>query len=227
MHCTYPHILLTFYLFSLLNLNQPIGAYFSDISGSIARNSIRDSFQRCIVLTDVKGMTVSDNIAHNTVGHCYALATGSETGNSFLRNLGAVTMNMPIGKLMSMTDTDTSAATFYSASPANTWTGNIAAGSDSYGMWFELQDSVRGVASKYYPFISPSTASIQSFSGNGLHFLRAIIAASFRFFFLVRYKWGLFSTRVQRQSISSSSYSSFPITRSASDIVLTYEYKPK
>lgn len=164
MHCTYPHILLTFYLFSLLNLNQPIGAYFSDISGSIARNSIRDSFQRCIVLTDVKGMTVSDNIAHNTVGHCYALATGSETGNSFLRNLGAVTMNTPIGKLMSMTDTDTSAATFYSASPANTWTGNIAAGSDSYGMWFELQDSVRGVASKYYSLISLSIASIQDFS---------------------------------------------------------------
>jgi hypothetical protein len=152
-----------------LTKNQPIGAYFSDITGSIARNSIRDSYQRCIVLTDVKGITVSDNIAHNTVGHCFALATGSETNNNFVRNLGAATLNAPIGKLMSITDTDTNAATFYAANPANTWTGNTAAGSESNGMWFELLDSVRGVASKYYPLISPSTASIGSFSGNVFH----------------------------------------------------------
>jgi len=123
-----------YYLFSLLNLNWPIGAYFSDINESIARNSIRDSFQRCIVFINVKNITISDNIAHNIVGHCYALTTGFKMGNSFLCNLDAVTMNTLIGKLMSMIDTDTVSAIFYSANSSNTWIGNIAASSDSYGM---------------------------------------------------------------------------------------------
>lgn len=147
----------------------PIGAYFSDVTGNISRNSIRDSYQRCIVLTDVKGMTVSDNIAHNTVGHCFVLATGSETNNNFIHNLGAVTLNTPIGKLMSITETDINAATFYTANPSNVWTNNAAAGSESNGMWFELLDSVRGYAAKYYPLIIPSTAPIGSFVGNVFH----------------------------------------------------------
>jgi hypothetical protein len=84
------------------------------VSESVARNSIRNSFQNCIVFIDVKDITVFHNLAHNIVGHCYALTTGSETGNSFLRNLDAVTMNTPIGKLMSMINTDTISAIFYS-----------------------------------------------------------------------------------------------------------------
>jgi hypothetical protein len=86
------HILLTFSVFSLLNLNWPIGAYISDINRS--------------VLIHVKGKTVSNNIAHNILGHCYVLTTGSKTGNSFLFNFDAVILNRPIGKLMSMIDTD-------------------------------------------------------------------------------------------------------------------------
>jgi hypothetical protein len=84
------------------------------MSESIARNSIRNSFQRCIIFIDVKDITVFDNIAYNIVGYCYALTTESETGNSFLCNLYAVTMNTPIGKLMSMIDTDIISAIFYS-----------------------------------------------------------------------------------------------------------------
>ena len=61
-----------------------------DVAGSmVAKNTIRQSHQRCVVLHASDNAIVEDNVAYDSFGHCFVLEDGIETGNSFLRNLGA------------------------------------------------------------------------------------------------------------------------------------------
>ncbi len=43
----------------------------------------------------VNELIFEDNVAHNAFGHCYFLEAGTETGNTFQRNLGAGIKRMP------------------------------------------------------------------------------------------------------------------------------------
>ena len=103
----------------------------------MSKNSVRYSNQRCIVVHGTHNLTVIENVAHETKGHCYMLEDGGELDNKFIRNLGASTRATQ--RVVRPLETDNSGpSTFWISNPANSWTGNVAAGSAANGYWFQL-----------------------------------------------------------------------------------------
>lgn len=108
----------------------------------MSKNVITNSNQRCVLIHGTNGVTVEDNVAWNTSGHCYATETGSEINNVFKDNLGSRT------KLLQFHNTQSDskgfwtgkhqAATFWVRNMDNDWIGNVAAGSESFGWWVEM-----------------------------------------------------------------------------------------
>ena len=150
----------------------PIHFHFSsNVTGSVvSKNSIRQSPQRCVVVHGTNQLLIADNVAYDTKGHCYITEDGMETGNVFLRNLGAKT-DVP-ERLIPNTgpngeETDSEPATFWIPNPNNSWEGNVAAGSINAGYWFEPK--LRGVLAPLYPGYDPQIEPIVSFKNNVGH----------------------------------------------------------
>ena len=82
------------------------------------------------------GVTVEDNVAYNTFGHCYFLEDGGEKNNTFHHNLGLLT------QFGTTIPSDRMPATFWVTSPLNFLTENSAAGSQGMGIWYIFADKV-------------------------------------------------------------------------------------
>lgn len=68
----------------------PVHFHMSGFTASlVSKNVITNSHQRCVFIHDTDGVTIDDNVAFDTKGHCYATETGNERYNSFTYNLGA------------------------------------------------------------------------------------------------------------------------------------------
>lgn len=110
----------------------------------VSKNVIRNSNQRCIVIHNSNDVIIDDNVAFNTRGHCFATETGSERRNLFRKNLGAKTIEL--GAINGQSDStlevngpqDNLASTFWIRSTENYWVGNVAAGAQKIGWWFEM-----------------------------------------------------------------------------------------
>ena len=92
--------------------------------------------QRCITVHGTHGVTVADNVAYNTFGHCYFLEDGGEKNNTFHHNLGLLT------QFGTTIPSDRMPATFWVTSPLNFLTENSAAGSQGMGIWYIFADKV-------------------------------------------------------------------------------------
>lgn len=138
-----------------------------DVSGSVVRkNTIRKSHQRCIVVHGSNNLVVEDNVAFDSFGHCFIMEDGIETGNFFLRNLGAQ-IDAPVTLIANNgPETDNENAIFWFTNPNNYVEGNVAAGSSSgTGIWFELKK--RGPLKDFYP--DPIYEPLGSFINNVAH----------------------------------------------------------
>lgn len=150
----------------------PIHFHFcGDGTGSvISKNTVRQSNQRCVVVHGTDNLLIEDNIAYDTKGHCFILEDGMETGNRFLHNLGAQT-GAPIDVIPNQgsngVETDYDPSTYWITNPTNTWIGNVAAGSESSGFWFELL--LRGTRAALYPDLDPKRAALTLFKDNVAH----------------------------------------------------------
>jgi hypothetical protein len=150
----------------------PIHFHFcNDVTGSIvSKNSIRQSNQRCIVVHGTNKLRVEENVAYDTKGHCYITEDGIETGNEFIRNLGAKTSS-PETIIPNMgangDESDDEPATFWMTNPTNSWIGNVAAGSNSSGFWFDPQ--LRGTRAYLFPNYDPQVEPIVIFKDNVAH----------------------------------------------------------
>jgi hypothetical protein len=150
----------------------PIHFHFcNDISGSVvSSNTIRQSNQRCVVVHGTNKLRINDNVAYDTKGHCYITEDGIETGNEFVRNLGALTgipdIIIPNNGLNGI-ETDNEPATFWITSPTNSWVGNVAAGSIHSGYWFEPK--IRGERASLFPGKDPKLDPIILFKDNVGH----------------------------------------------------------
>ena len=95
---------------------------------------------------------------------------GIETGNQFIRNLGAQT-GIPAVIIPNLgpngVETDSDPSTFWITNPTNTWIGNVAAGSESSGFWFELR--LRGTRANDNPNLDPKHAALTLFQDNVAH----------------------------------------------------------
>jgi G8 domain len=137
-----------------------------DAKGQYIRNSaIHDTFNRCVTVHGTHNLRVENNVTYNTVGHCFFLEDGIETGNQYVRNLGIQTKCHPTkpcvptnlaaaGEIRTGTNgqaskdvlipSDNTAATFWITNPGNIYRDNVAAGSDSTGFWMSLPEHPTG-----------------------------------------------------------------------------------
>ncbi|MET0282791.1 MAG: G8 domain-containing protein [Steroidobacteraceae bacterium] len=134
-----------------------------DGKGQYIRNSaIHDTFNRCVTVHGTNNLQVENNVTYNTVGHCFFLEDGIETGNQYVRNLGIMTKchptkpcaptNLAADGLRStlppgaagqaskdvLIPSDNTVSTFWITNPDNVYRDNVAAGSDEVGFWIAL-----------------------------------------------------------------------------------------
>ncbi|MGV3555548.1 MAG: G8 domain-containing protein, partial [Croceibacterium sp.] len=166
-------------------------------AGQYIRNSaIHDTYSRCVTVHGTNNVTVENNVTYNTVGHCFFLEDGIETGNRFVRNLGIQTKCHPtlpcepthLGPAGLATSTpgrgaagqrskniliasDNTASTFWITNPDNTYNGNVAAGSDMIGFWFALPVHPTGQfeGTEVSANTWPRRTKVREFSGNTAH----------------------------------------------------------
>src|SRR4029450_10609286 len=57
----------------------------------IRKAAIHDTYNRCVTVHGTNFLRVENNVTYNTVGHCFFLEDGIETGNEYIRNLAIQT----------------------------------------------------------------------------------------------------------------------------------------
>jgi len=146
-----------------LHMNQNV------IGTKISYNTVRDSNQRCYVVHDTHNATFEYNVAFNTSGHCFVVEDGGEEDNVFYRNLGACTKAVADNELVSITESDHQASTFWTSAPKNIFRENVCAGSADTGFWYEMLEHVRGPSELFYIGVNPSQEPLGIFDGNIVH----------------------------------------------------------
>ncbi|WAT19280.1 G8 domain-containing protein [Aurantiacibacter sp. MUD11] len=164
--------------------------------GQYVRNSaIHDSFNRCVTVHGTNNARIENNVTFNTVGHCFFLEDGIETGNQFIRNLGIQTKCHPTlpcdptnlgpdGSALAsvfggtgqqsehiLLPSDNTVSTFWITNPDNIYRGNVAAGSDQIGFWFALPVHPTGAfeGTEISANTWPRRTRVREFSGNVAH----------------------------------------------------------
>jgi cell migration-inducing and hyaluronan-binding protein len=168
-----------------------------DARGQYIRNSaIRDTYNRCVTVHGTNNLQVENNVTYNTVGHCFFLEDGIETGNQYIRNLAIQTKchtskpcdptNLaPFGstshKLNFVTTgqeskdvlipSDNTVSSFWITNPENTYRDNVAAGSDATGFWFAFPEHPTGKfeGTEITRNTWPRRTKFREFKGNVAH----------------------------------------------------------
>jgi cell migration-inducing and hyaluronan-binding protein len=164
-----------------------------DAKGQYIRNAaIHDTYNRCVTVHGTNNLQVENNVTYNTVGHCFFLEDGIETGNEFIHNLAiqtkchtskpCVPTNLAAaGEPRTGTNgqqskdvllpSDNTVASFWITNPDNTYRDNVAAGSDANGFWMSLPEHPNGkfegseISAKTWPRRTP----FREFTGNVAH----------------------------------------------------------
>lgn len=158
--------------FEGLGRRATLGAYpvhfhmVGDASGSFVRSSsIVHSFNRCLTVHGTHGVDVANNVAFDTIGHCYFLEDGVETGNVFDGNLGMLTRSA--SPSTAILESDLTPATFWITNPDNVVRSNVAAGSQGTGFWYDLSPHPTGPSAD--SSIWPRRTPLNLFAGNVAH----------------------------------------------------------
>jgi cell migration-inducing and hyaluronan-binding protein len=145
-----------------------------DGQGQYIKNAaIHDTYNRCVTVHGTNDLRVENNVTYNTVGHCFFMEDGIETGNEFIRNLAiqtkchptldCVPMNLAANgeKASQYADaaaarqasfhggntllpSDNTVASFWITNPDNSYIDNVAAGSDQVGFWLSIPEHPNG-----------------------------------------------------------------------------------
>ena len=161
-----------------------------DGQGQYIRNSaIHDTYNRCVTVHGTNNVRVENNVTFNTVGHCFFLEDGIETGNQFVRNLGIQTKCHPtmaceptnLVLAHQSTDgqksehillpSDNTVSTFWITNPDNIYRDNVAAGSDQIGFWMAFPEHPTGQfeGTEISKATWPGRTKVREFSGNTAH----------------------------------------------------------
>jgi cell migration-inducing and hyaluronan-binding protein len=161
-----------------------------DVTGQYIQNSaIHDTYNRCVTIHGTDNLRVENNVTYNTVGHCFFMEDGIETGNQVVHNLGIQTKchptlpceptNLAPGRPASngqssehvLLPSDNTASTFWITNPDNSYRDNVAAGSDAIGYWFALPVHPIGAfeGTQISANTWPRRTKVREFSGNTAH----------------------------------------------------------
>ena len=162
----------------------------------IENSSIHDTYSRCVTVHGTNNVRVENNVAFNTVGHCYFLEDAVETGNQFIHNLGMKTKCHPDGKPCVPTNlgpagsgggfgagaagqaakdvlipSDNTVSAFWVTNPDNIYRDNVAAGSEEVGFWFALPEHPTGafLNREGSANIWPRRTAVREFKDNTAH----------------------------------------------------------
>jgi hypothetical protein len=120
----------------------------------VVRNSIHDTFQRCVTVHGTNQLLVQGNAAFNAQGHCYFIEDGDEVDNVFDRNLGIDPQPH------TLLDSDREPAVFWVTNPTNHFYRNRAVGG-AFGWWYAMPLHPTGKAAnrdtqhKNWPIYAP------------------------------------------------------------------------
>ena len=167
--------------------------------GQYVKNAaIHDTFNRCVTVHGTNDLQVENNVTFNSVGHCFFMEDGIETGNSFIKNLAiqvkchptleCVPYNLgPNGEIddsirqglrrisqsgeHTLLPSDNTVAAYWITNPDNTYVDNVAAGSDETGFWFSLPEHPSGafLGSEDSLNTWPRRTPLREFRGNVSH----------------------------------------------------------
>ncbi|HEY1303584.1 MAG TPA: G8 domain-containing protein [Vicinamibacterales bacterium] len=168
-----------------------------DAKGQYIRNaSIHDTYNRCVTVHGTNNLQVENNVTYNTVGHCFFLEDGIETGNQYIRNLAIQTKchtskpcdptNLaPFGSSSDglnfkttgqdskdvLIPSDNTVSSFWITNPDNTYRDNVAAGSDATGFWFAFPEHPTGKfeGTEISKVTWPRRTKFREFKGNVSH----------------------------------------------------------
>jgi hypothetical protein len=113
-----------------------------DVSDSYVRgNAVHHSFARVLTLHAVYYLTVEHNVGYWVKGHNIFLEDGIEQYNVIQYNLMISSL-----QVFNMLQTDISVASYWITNPLNTVRYNHAAGSDFYGLWYEIKPHPDGAS---------------------------------------------------------------------------------
>ena len=102
-------------------------------NSTVSKNLVRNSNQRCVVIHGTDSILVEENVAYDTVGHCFINENGVEEDIRFIKNLGALTHRQPeerrIGNPL---ESDHRAYTFWFTNANVRVEGNVAAGAREF-----------------------------------------------------------------------------------------------
>src|SRR5687767_5092173 len=141
-----------------------------DARGQYIKNAaIHDTYNRCVTVHGTNNLQIENNVTYNTVGHCFFLEDGIETGNAYIRNLAIQTKchtskpcdptNLaPFGATGDglnfkttgqdskdvLIPSDNTASSFWITNPDNVYRDNVAAGSDATGFWLAFPEHPTG-----------------------------------------------------------------------------------
>jgi cell migration-inducing and hyaluronan-binding protein len=164
-----------------------------DVEGQYIRNSaIHDTYNRCVTIHATDNLLVENNVTYNTVGHCFFMEDGIESGNRLVRNLGIQTKCHPTltcvptnlaaaGEARTgrggqasedvLIPSDNTASTYWITNPDNIYIDNVAAGSDSTGFWMSLPEHPTGAMEGTEASLNtwPRRTPFREFRGNVAH----------------------------------------------------------
>ena len=169
-------------------------------AGQYIRNaSIHDTYSRCVTVHGTNNLRIENNVTYNTVGHCFFLEDGIETGNQFVRNLAiqtkchptleCVPFNIgPNGEALkfenrpallqasfhsgnTLLPSDNTVSSFWITNPDNSFIDNVAAGSDQIGFWLSLPEHPNGAHLGTEAALNtwPRRTLLREFRGNTAH----------------------------------------------------------
>ena len=140
-----------------------------DLSGSVvAKNTIRQSNQRCLAAHGTSNLEILQNIAYDVYGHCFFTEDGIETGNRFIQNLGAqIKIPERLIDIDGVAESDNEPTVFWITNPNNTFVNNVAAGSQSVGFW--IHPFIRGERAHLFPGYDPAYEALGTFDQNVAH----------------------------------------------------------
>jgi cell migration-inducing and hyaluronan-binding protein len=165
----------------------------------IKNSAIHDTFNRCVTVHGTHNLRVENNVTYNTVGHCFFVEDGIETGNEFVRNLGIKTKCHPTQPCVPtnlaaagenpdyenrqairtsgqaskdvLLPSDNTVSTYWITNPDNVYRDNVAAGSDANGFWMSLPEHPNGQfdGTEISKATWPRRTPVREFKGNVAH----------------------------------------------------------
>ncbi|MEO7319729.1 MAG: G8 domain-containing protein, partial [Chthoniobacteraceae bacterium] len=147
-----------------------VGQYFRD-------SVVRHSFNRAITIHGTESTLVENNFCYDHLGHGLFLEDGSERFNVIRRNVVLGTKRPVAGEEIIETDNgfntvqNRSPGSYWITNPSNTFTDNVAAGTQGTGFWLAFPQKPLNASLTHPRFLNlqPYKEPLGAFDGNTAH----------------------------------------------------------